>query len=212
MWRIYKIYDDDDIDKYVSFKELFEGHEQNSLVVYLIDDKTKEKRQVKLGLDRDSFVKELAFYDPYGMIDEKKTLSILGGCGHVLIAVPNYAYDFLSCVAAVDEVLLNVYSHEFQSIKYLDAEYRCLDDNNSLVECLCSGYFWYCTLFDVAVLHASSWCGDELYFYGSDSDVEDSYYCYRIRFCDVQRAKRILAKATLAYRNPLKEFVERVGF
>lgn len=151
---------------------------------------------------------------PYGFVDGQ---GMVGQPSYVIV-VDDMSVQFLEYVDSVERVFIEREDiHKYSSVIHLNSYFSAMDSLRSLFECHVDTVHSYGTLFQVMGYVQTGWIGDDFYLYGGKKYEQYTEfrrgvdYVYKIVFCDIDNAKRMLLKAGLAYANPLREDLPKRG-
>lgn len=136
----------------------------------------------------------LDMYKPYGYVPGKMMKDKHRNC--FLVAVDNMSYQFLSYVDGFSIVNPDLAP---SSVKRLFGAVNVMsfaDENRTLGKrSFARKQHWYFPLMQLLLHVPSGWCDDEYYFLSGSIGGP----LMHINFCDKQKAKALLAKASLVY-------------
>ena len=172
--------------------------------------------EVLYSRDKQNYLSKLKSLHPYGFVDNNVGLSAVTQENN-LVVIDDLSLQFLGYVDSVDEVYVSDSDSKHGFVANLASSFVGLDSELSLfvVDTLdrCA-----CTLFHAICFCSTGWLGDEFYLYsrrmldpaGRGLDYAD--VVYRVRFCDVVGAKRLLTKAVVNGINPVRDFAKSEFF
>ena len=156
-----------------------------------------------------SYLDKLKELNPYGFVDGNEGSDDMLEDNY-LVVVDDLSMQMLAFVDTVEEIRLVHDSPIYEFVGKLVGSFSYLDYNRTLFMCE-SMPKCVCTLFNAMCYCPNGWLDDEFYLYsrktldwaGNALDMVD--IVYRVRFCDVVGARRLLAKALVSDINPVRD-------
>lgn len=158
----------------------------------------------------EDFLREMRRLSPYGVVEFFATYASIA-----FVVIDESSLEFLNCVESVIYLAIPINDKRRTFCARLKGEFLHIDKDMSLF----TSNGLVCTLYHAMCSQPKSWYGDEYYLFSKKSmnkaelGYDFAYLVYRIRFCDVQLAKRYMTKALTLDFNPVgKEIAKLADF
>lgn len=157
-----------------------------------------------------SYIRQLREFSPYGFVD-RNIGSDMVQKDNYLVAVDDISLQLLNYVDSVEEVHFSNDCEMRSFVEGLTGAFVGVDSDNTLFlvdsnpECCC-------TLLHAMCYASDGWRGDDFYLFSRRGfehkhDLNLTDILYRVRFCDVAAARRLVTKTMVSQINIVSDFV-----
>lgn len=184
-----------------------------TLIVHLSNTETGDY-EVLYSTDWKAFLAKLIEYNPYGFINSNGTEIRMPVRENILVALDDLSLQFLEYVVKVEEVQFTQDDPMSRWATNLRGTFIACDKSRTILECEHVNRC-VCTLFHAVCHSLQGWNGDDFYLYSRRTLADPNNFnsldavevVYKITFCDVVRARRLLSKAAVSGINPVSEHI-----
>lgn len=192
----------------------FSIHNHN-LIVFMQHSVTGELQVLRCrsSADARAFLAALREYSPYGFVDNNDKGNDEIVFDDYIVPIDDWSMKFISYVDTVKEIRVYSTDPRFDFVKKLQGTCTVVDENRSIF--MCDGSKEIATLFHAMLYRPNGWYGDCFYLYGRNAldhgklGLEFVDIVYKVEFADKDSAYRLLAKASVAGINPLKDALRK---
>lgn len=192
----------------------FSIHNHN-LIVFMQNSVTGELQVLRCRSSADSraFLAALREYSPYGFVDNNDKGNDDIVFDDYIVPIDDWSMKFISYVDTVKEVRVFQTDPRIDFVRKLKGTCTAVDENWSLF--MCDESKEIATLFHVMLYRPDGWFKDNFYLYSRHTldwgklGLDYTDIAYKVEFTDKDAAYRLLAKASVAGINPLKDALRK---
>lgn len=165
-------------------------------------------------------IKPFKKYNPYGFGEYRRNRGSITSRYH-FVEVSRQSYEFLHYVDSVDSISINEWKEIKSPLKaWMGQEQgrydfngvRPIDKDKTLFEFTSKAAGLgelHCTLLEAIQLCPEWWYDDEFYLFHSNRYNWNTAYAHRVKFSDVQAAKRFIVKSAVLGENKFRGLVHK---
>lgn len=152
-------------------------------------------------------------YNPYGFVDTGVDSDGVTWSGGYIVPIDDLSWKMLDFVESVDKIQVPRSTKIFTPYAPSSGAFEEIVPDRTLLHCLISRGCC-CTLFHAMCFNTDCWVNDEFHIYIGKGDCRNQggmtvFFdtVFRIKFCDFDGAKRLLAKAAVSGINPVRQLI-----